>query len=192
MVHQLPSLQKRSDGWHETPSGDFAVVMRAMSAEYLDEYDRRIRWFEFVTGHGMEPLRVEWLADDRLQIFPGEVAAALVRQNFARFPLEPELEWYDERLVSSAQDPAPAPTPAPTPAPETSPEAPQNAPETAGKGGEGETPSEAPETPQTAPTDPTQDDAKDAETAEATEKGKKKAETGLKLDLTKKPDVPAG
>lgn len=116
MAESGVQLHKRSDGWWETADGLFAVTMRVMSAQSED-----MRWFEFVTSHSQPPSRVEWHRDDKLQLFPADVAAGLVRQNYARHPDDAAVEWYEAiALVEDQPEPDPAPVP-PAPAPKRKP-----------------------------------------------------------------------
>lgn len=121
MEQQLPVLQLRSDGWHETSDGLFAVVMKVMTVEH-----NGVRSFRFVTQHGMEPISVEWNKSDKLQLFPGALAATLLNSGYAKLPDEASLAWY-ESLMEPQMDPdpdkpEPTPEPKPEPAPEPAPE----------------------------------------------------------------------
>lgn len=117
MEQQLPVLQLRSDGWHETSDGLFAVVMKVMTVEH-----NGVRSFRFVTQHGMKPISVEWNKADKLQLFPGALAATLLNSGYAKMPDEAALAWYAS-LMEPVQEPDPVePTGGPQNTAPTAPE----------------------------------------------------------------------
>lgn len=93
-------LHRRSDGFVETADGRIAVSMRVMSAQ-----DGETRWFQFITAHGNDPFRVEWHQDDKLQVFPADICNYLLRSNFAAFPTDEAIAWYEE-LMAAKTEPA--------------------------------------------------------------------------------------
>lgn len=81
-----PYLHTRADGFTETPDGELAVVMRVRTG-----CDAELCWFKFRSSFAADPVRVEWPAGDKLQLFSGEVVPSLLRTGYARLPRPEEI-----------------------------------------------------------------------------------------------------
>lgn len=110
----MEPLQKRSDGYFETPSGSFAVVPKAVTGTR----DGR-SWFEYKPSVLASAVRIEWETGAALIIIDQDVARTVLRHGWA-LNLNDELldrytHEYGEQQKAGAKvkdDPAPLPPPA--------------------------------------------------------------------------------
>lgn len=96
MENQSPiSLHVRSDGFVETPSGDFAITM-LVAAGVVDG----IQYFEFNAKAGGDAIKVEWSLGDKLCIFPQDISRALIAARYAATPNQAAIDWYETMEAS--------------------------------------------------------------------------------------------
>lgn len=129
-----PFLYTRSDGFTETPDGDFAIVMRVRTGCNAD-----ICWFQYRPGFSADPVRVEWAPDDTILLLPKEVVVGLLRARYARLPTPEEVDAFlagplpeqisataavqaEDTAVPAQVAPQAAETPAVVPVPAAAPE----------------------------------------------------------------------
>lgn len=105
------SLHRRSDGFVETPEGEFAVVMRAMSGIRFDG----VKWFTYKLSVNSEEITVEWDHKDNFALFPADISRGLIAMNYAVVPNDEQLgavltTVQAEQPAQGTQAPAPAVT----------------------------------------------------------------------------------
>lgn len=98
----MEKLHKRSDGYSETSSGDFAVFPLRKSA-----VADGINIFEFKPSFTGERIRVEWPIENPIAIFPGDVSMTMVRLGYARNLSDDEVEQYNASVDFDDSNPPP-------------------------------------------------------------------------------------
>lgn len=91
----MEKLQRRSDGFYETPSGLFAVAPRAVSGRR-----EGVAWFEFKASALGEVIRVEW-PDGAPVIAIGETdARVMLRHGYANAVTDELMEQYNQAVAA--------------------------------------------------------------------------------------------
>jgi hypothetical protein len=115
----MEKLQRRSDGYFETPSGLFAVQPKAVSGS-----KDGLSFFEFKVGVLSDRTRVEWPSDAPIIVIDQQVAVNMMRARYAYNITEAQMDDYntavDNYLQANGFDPANVPTPQ-TPEPPAEP-----------------------------------------------------------------------
>lgn len=131
-------MYTRSDGFTETPDGNFALVMRARTG-----CNTSICWFQYRPSFQADAIRVEWNKDDTLVLLPPDIVNGLLRARYGRLPTQVEIATFlagplPEQILGEAEVPqddatvetaqaapqaaeTPAVVPVATPAPENAP-----------------------------------------------------------------------
>jgi hypothetical protein len=90
----MEKLHRRSDGYSETSSGDFAVVPQRKSA-VVERTDGIYNSFSFKPSFNADTITVEWPIESGIAVFPGDVSALMVRLGYARNLTKEEVEQYN-------------------------------------------------------------------------------------------------
>lgn len=127
----MEKLQRRSDGFFETPSGLFAIAPRARSGR-----KDGVAWFEFKTSFVSEVIRLEWPENAPVIAIDPDVARVMLRNNYANNITDELMQAYNAAVDGMAGTAPPAPETPPVPAaPDASiPAAPEPPPAPAAKG----------------------------------------------------------
>ena len=86
----METLQRRSDGICETPSGLYAIILLYRSGENTET-----AWFEYKTTAMSPTFRVEWPVTTDFVLLDQETATGLLNLNYARHLQDSELEAYN-------------------------------------------------------------------------------------------------
>lgn len=90
----MEKLHRRSDGYSETSSGDFAVVPQRKSA-VVERTDGIYNSFSFKPSFNADTITVEWPIESGIAVFPGDVSTLMVRLGYARNLTKEEVEQYN-------------------------------------------------------------------------------------------------
>nr|DAF77147.1 MAG TPA: hypothetical protein [Caudoviricetes sp.] len=90
----MEKLHRRSDGYSETSSGDFAVVPQRKSA-VVERTDGIYNSFSFKPSFNADTITVEWPIENSIAVFPGDVSTLMVRLGYARNLTKEEVEQYN-------------------------------------------------------------------------------------------------
>lgn len=144
----MEKLQRRSDGFAETQSGNLAVFPLRSSGRNTEH-----KWFDFKRTAVSDAVRVRWRIDDAIVVIEASTAVYLVKKNYARHVTDEEVRKWNDMIDELDLD---APSPAPVPIEETQEQEQEQPAESllegsgAQEGQEGQTPTpETPETPET-------------------------------------------
>lgn len=97
-------LYLRSDGFHETADGQFAVRMRYMTVLQANGIAR----FTYKPTFDSDEITVEWNSTDLVQLFPEAMARALLNLGYARYPKTHEVQWLEDLVNPPASTEPPA------------------------------------------------------------------------------------
>lgn len=114
----MEKLQRRSDGFAETQSGNLGVFPLRSSGK-----DTEHKWFDFKRTAVSDTVRVRWRIDDKIIVVEAATALYLFRKGYARHVTDAEVLAWNETIDDLDLD-APSPAPIPieeTPEPETVP-----------------------------------------------------------------------
>lgn len=118
-LNAMEKLQRRSDGFYETPTGKLAIAPRVFSGVRDGQ-----AWFEFKATHLSDVIRVTWPHGAPVVALEAGTAVAMMRAGYAYNIGDEQMEAYNA-AVDAASAPAPeAPPATPTPEPAKQPEAP--------------------------------------------------------------------
>lgn len=121
----MEKLHKRSDGFSETPSGNFAVF----PLRYSGLTSEGMRFFRYVPKFNAGAIQIEWNPDDSaLVIIPADIAANMVMLGYARNLTDAEVSQFNDSVdfitietPDGIETPEPPPVPMIPPAPPVPP-----------------------------------------------------------------------
>lgn len=93
-MESLEKLHFRSDGFSETSSGLFGVIMLVKGSGAGGDEGQRI--FRYRPNMMADPVEVSWNENELVSLFPPAVSTHLVRQGFSRNPTSSEVTEFNE------------------------------------------------------------------------------------------------